>query len=107
MPMAKAAGIESGSGQPEHELVSSISLRHVYEICQDQNQVDPNSKHLSVEAICKSIIGTANLMCGGSLAFGGVEAIQTINHLARKYKPIEKYLIDKYKSTLSDIMRCY
>ncbi|KAJ3690067.1 hypothetical protein LUZ61_019231 [Rhynchospora tenuis] len=59
--LKKAAGIESGSGRAGHVSVSTISLRHVYEIAKIK-QADPTSKHLSIEAISKSIIGTANSM---------------------------------------------
>ncbi|XP_072963216.1 uncharacterized protein [Typha angustifolia] len=59
--LKKAAGIESGSSRPGHTVVSSITLRHVYEIAKVK-QSDPFSKHMSIEAICKSIIGTANSM---------------------------------------------
>ncbi|KAJ3690065.1 hypothetical protein LUZ61_019229 [Rhynchospora tenuis] len=59
--LKKAAGIESGSGEPGHVSVSTISLRHVYEIAKIK-QGDLTCKHLSIEAICKSIIGTANSM---------------------------------------------
>jgi len=57
----KAAGIESGSSRPGHIVATSISLRHVYEIAKVK-QTDPGSHHMSLEAICKSIIGTANTM---------------------------------------------
>ncbi|KAJ3682406.1 hypothetical protein LUZ60_014979 [Juncus effusus] len=59
--LKKAAGIESGSGRPGHVSVTEIGLRHVYEIAKIK-QADPFKKHLSIEAICKSIIGTANSM---------------------------------------------
>ncbi|KAJ3682405.1 hypothetical protein LUZ60_014978 [Juncus effusus] len=59
--LKKAAGIESGSCWPGHVSVTEISLRHVYEIAKIK-QADPFKSHLSIEAICKSIIGTANSM---------------------------------------------
>lgn len=59
--LKKAAGIESGSSRPGHVVVSSIMLRHVYEIAKVK-QSDPFCQHMSIEAICKSIIGTANSM---------------------------------------------
>uniref|UniRef100_A0A0D3HEH7 Large ribosomal subunit protein uL11m n=2 Tax=Oryza TaxID=4527 RepID=A0A0D3HEH7_9ORYZ len=59
--LKKAAGIETASGRPGHTVVSSLSLRHVYEIAK-LKQSDPYCKHMSLEALCKSIIGTANSM---------------------------------------------
>ncbi|CAD5189052.1 unnamed protein product [Musa acuminata subsp. malaccensis] len=59
--LKKAAGVESGSGRPGHVVASSITVRHVYEIAKIK-QADPSCKHLSVEAICKSIMGTARSM---------------------------------------------
>lgn len=59
--LKKAAGIESGSSRPGHITASSIMLAHVYEIAKVK-QADPGSQHKSLEAICKSIIGTANSM---------------------------------------------
>ncbi|KAJ1298853.1 hypothetical protein BS78_01G485700 [Paspalum vaginatum] len=59
--LKKAAGIETASGLPGHSVVSSLRLRHVYQIAK-QKQSDPFCKHLSIEALCKSIIGTAKSM---------------------------------------------
>ncbi|KAJ6851916.1 54S ribosomal protein L19, mitochondrial-like [Iris pallida] len=59
--LKRAAGIESGSGRPGHVVASSITLTHVYEIAK-MKQSDPNCQYMSLEAICKSIIGTANTM---------------------------------------------
>ncbi|WVZ55416.1 hypothetical protein U9M48_006076 [Paspalum notatum var. saurae] len=56
-----AAGIETASGLAGHSVVSSLTLRHVYEIAK-LKQSDPFCKHLAIEALCKSIIGTANSM---------------------------------------------
>jgi large subunit ribosomal protein L11 len=59
--LKKAAGIETTSGRPGHNMVSSLTLRHVYEIAK-LKQADPFCKHTSIETLCKSIIGTANSM---------------------------------------------
>ena len=59
--LKKAAGIETASSRPGHSNVSSLTLRHVYEIAK-LKQADPFCKHMSLEALCKSIIGTANSM---------------------------------------------
>ena len=59
--LKKAAGIETASSRPGHNAVSSLTLRHVYEIAK-LKQSDPFCKHMSMEALCKSIIGTANSM---------------------------------------------
>ncbi|XP_030464182.1 54S ribosomal protein L19, mitochondrial [Syzygium oleosum] len=59
--LKKAAGVESGSGRPGHEVASTIGLKHVYEIAKVK-QSDPYCQYMSLESICKSIIGTANSM---------------------------------------------
>ncbi|XP_076945142.1 large ribosomal subunit protein uL11m-like [Bidens hawaiensis] len=59
--LKKAAGIESGSGWAGHAMASMITLKHVYEIAKVK-QGDPNCQYMSLEAICKSIIGTAKSM---------------------------------------------
>lgn len=59
--LKKAAGIESGSGRPGHVSASTITVKHVYEIAKIK-QADPYCKFLSLEAISKSIIGTAQSM---------------------------------------------
>ncbi|GJN30255.1 hypothetical protein PR202_gb18546 [Eleusine coracana subsp. coracana] len=57
----EAAGIETASSRPGHNMVSSLTLRHVYEIAK-LKQADPFCKHMSLEALSKSIIGTTNSM---------------------------------------------
>ncbi|XP_066357836.1 large ribosomal subunit protein uL11m-like [Miscanthus floridulus] len=59
--LKKAAGIETASGLAGHRNVSSLTIRHVYEIAK-LKQADPFCKHMSLEALCKCIIGTANSM---------------------------------------------
>ncbi|MED6208893.1 hypothetical protein PIB30_049401 [Stylosanthes scabra] len=59
--LKKAAGIESGSGRPGHVTASTLSLKHVYEIAKVK-QNDHYLQNMSLEAITKSIIGTANSM---------------------------------------------
>ncbi|KAG5241556.1 hypothetical protein OIU85_008833 [Salix viminalis] len=59
--LKKAAGIESGSGRPGHVEASTVTLKHVYEIAKVK-QSDPYCQYMSLESICKSIIGTANTM---------------------------------------------
>ncbi|XP_042481720.1 54S ribosomal protein L19, mitochondrial-like [Macadamia integrifolia] len=59
--LKKAAGIESGSRLPGHVVASVLNLKHIYEIAKIK-QSDPYCQYLSLEGICKSIIGTANTM---------------------------------------------
>lgn len=59
--LKKAAGIEHGTNRTGHRVISSITLKHVYEIAKVK-QTDPGCQHISIEAICKSVIGTANSM---------------------------------------------
>ncbi|XP_076908360.1 uncharacterized protein LOC143565202 [Bidens hawaiensis] len=59
--LKKAAGIESWSGRPSHVVASTITLKHVYEIA-NVKQADPYCQYMSLEAISKSVIGTAKSM---------------------------------------------
>ncbi|CAO2833336.1 unnamed protein product [Amaranthus hypochondriacus] len=59
--LKKAAGLETASTRPGHLVASSVTLKHVYEIANVKKN-DPGSKHLPIESICKSIIGTAKSM---------------------------------------------
>ncbi|KAB1216320.1 54S ribosomal protein L19, mitochondrial [Morella rubra] len=57
----KAAGVESGSGRLGHEVISTVTLKHVYEIAKIK-QSDPYCQFMPLKSICKSIIGTTNTM---------------------------------------------
>jgi large subunit ribosomal protein L11 len=57
----KAAGVDKGSTRPGHLSVTTLSVRHVYEIAKVK-QTDPFCQYMPLESICKSIIGTANSM---------------------------------------------
>lgn len=57
----EAAGIESGSGRTGHVVASTLTLKHIYEIAKVK-QSDPFCQYMSLEAISKSIMGTANTM---------------------------------------------
>ncbi|KAI3668889.1 hypothetical protein L6452_40106 [Arctium lappa] len=59
--LKKAAGIESGSRMPGHVVASKLTLKHIYEIAKVK-QSDPYCQYMSLEAISRSIIGTANSM---------------------------------------------
>ncbi|KAF9498511.1 mitochondrial ribosomal protein L11 [Pleurotus eryngii] len=54
----KAAGIDKGPGRPGHEITGIISLKHVYEIAKIKS-TDEHVKHLSLEAIARTIVGSA------------------------------------------------
>lgn len=56
--LKKAAGIEKGTGRPGHDIVGTVSLKHVYEIAKIK-QTDAHLKALRLEAIAKSVVGTA------------------------------------------------
>ncbi|KAH8106206.1 mitochondrial ribosomal protein L11 [Cristinia sonorae] len=59
--LKKAAGIEKGTGKPGHEVVGTVSLKHVYEIAKIK-ATDEHLKHLRLEAIASTIIGTARTL---------------------------------------------
>lgn len=60
--LKKAAGVEKGANNPSHEVVGSVSLKHVYEIAKIKKE-DKHMKHVSLESICRSVVGTAKA-CG-------------------------------------------
>ena len=59
--LKKAAGIEKGTGRPGHEVVGTVSLKHVYEIAKIK-ATDEHLKHLRLEAIASTILGTARTL---------------------------------------------
>ncbi|KDQ64751.1 hypothetical protein JAAARDRAFT_28395 [Jaapia argillacea MUCL 33604] len=56
--LKKAAGVEKGAAKPGHEVVGTVSLKHVYEIAKIK-ATDEHLKHLRLEAIASTIVGTA------------------------------------------------
>lgn len=56
--LKKAAGIDKGAGRPGHEVTGTISLKHVYEIARIK-ATDEHMKHLRLEAIASTVIGSA------------------------------------------------
>ncbi|KAI0773940.1 ribosomal protein L11, RNA binding domain-containing protein, partial [Fomes fomentarius] len=56
--LKKAAGVDKGTGRPGHETVGTVNLKHVYEIAKIK-ATDEHLKHLRLEAIASTIIGTA------------------------------------------------
>lgn len=59
--LKQAAGVTMGSGTPGKTSVGSISLKHVYEIAKIK-QTDQRHSHMSLESICKGVIGVAKTM---------------------------------------------
>ncbi|GBE79293.1 ribosomal protein L11, RNA binding domain-containing protein [Sparassis latifolia] len=59
--LKKAAGIEKGTGRPGHETVGTVSLKHIYEIAKIK-ATDEHLKHLRLEAIASTIIGSARTL---------------------------------------------
>lgn len=59
--LKKAAGIEKGAAKPGHEVTGTISLKHVYEIAKIK-ATDDTMKHLRLEAIASTIIGSAKTL---------------------------------------------
>lgn len=55
----QAAGMDSGSQRPGHQHVATISLKHLYEIALVKQRDQPL---VSVQAICKSLMGTCRSM---------------------------------------------
>jgi large subunit ribosomal protein L11 len=59
--LKKAAGIEKGTGKPGHEVVGTVSLKHVYEIAKIK-ATDAHLKHLRLEAIASTVVATAKTL---------------------------------------------
>ncbi|CAM6105538.1 unnamed protein product [Calypogeia fissa] len=59
--LKKAAGLQIGSSRAGHDVAGVVTLKHIYEIAKIK-QTDPDCQYLELEAICKSIMGTARSM---------------------------------------------
>ncbi|OBZ76200.1 54S ribosomal protein L19, mitochondrial [Grifola frondosa] len=59
--LKKAAGIEKGTGRPGHEILGTVSLKHVYEIAKIK-ATDDHLKHLRLEGIASTIIASAKTL---------------------------------------------
>ncbi|RKP30084.1 ribosomal protein L11 [Metschnikowia bicuspidata] len=57
----RAAGISKGSDKPGHNIVGTISLKHIYEIAKIK-KTDDRHKNLELKVICSSVILTANVV---------------------------------------------
>ena len=59
--LKKAAGIEKGTGKPGHEVVGTVSLKHIYEIAKIK-ATDEHLKHLPLESIARTVVGSARTL---------------------------------------------
>ena len=59
--LKKAAGIEKGTGKPGHEVVGTVSLKHIYEIAKIK-RMDEHLKHLRLEAIASTVVASAKTL---------------------------------------------
>ena len=55
--LKKAAGIEKGTAKPGHDIVGTVSLKHVYEIAKIK-ATDEHMQDLSLENIARTILGS-------------------------------------------------
>lgn len=60
--LKKCSGIDKGCGRPAHDYVGEVHIKHIYTIAQIKKNKDTHLQHLSLEAICRSIIGSAQSM---------------------------------------------
>lgn len=56
-----AAGVTKGASDCGRQTVGKVNLKQIYEIA-EVKQKDPRMSHLSLEAICKMLIGSAKSM---------------------------------------------
>jgi len=66
--LKKAAGIELGSGAAGLDVAGMVTHKQVYEIAQIK-KTDPHLAHLSLEQLCRSIVGSAK-SCGIDVVAG-------------------------------------
>ena len=59
--LKQAAGIEKGTARPSHDIVGTVSLKHVYEIAKIK-ATDQHLQHLPLEAIASTIVGSARTL---------------------------------------------
>lgn len=59
--LKQAAGVEKGSGKPGGAPIGTVSLKHVYEIAKIK-ATDEHLKHLRLESIASTIVGTARTL---------------------------------------------
>jgi len=59
--LKKAANVEKGTGKPGHEVVGTISLKHIFEIAKIK-ATDDHLKHLRLEAIASTVVGSAKTL---------------------------------------------
>ena len=56
-----AAGVEKGAHKPGHEVVGTVTVKHIYEIASVKAK-DPAFEGISLESVCKTIAGSARSM---------------------------------------------
>lgn len=55
----KAAGLQSASQRPGHQVAGAISMKHVHAIAEVKQKDTPN---VPLQEVCKGIVGTARSM---------------------------------------------
>lgn len=55
----KAAGLERAADRPGHELVGTVSLKHIYEIAKVKQRDTPD---VPLESLCKSLLRSCRSM---------------------------------------------
>lgn len=59
--LKQAAGVEKGTSRPGHDIVGTVSLKHVYEIAKIK-ATDQHLQHLPLEAIASTVVGSARTL---------------------------------------------
>lgn len=67
--LKQAAGLGKGAREPGKDKVGKLTLKHIYEIAVVKKQ-DPHLAHMSLEGMCKSLIGTARSI--------GIEVVKSV-----------------------------
>jgi len=59
--LKRCAGVEKGSARPGHAMIGRVSMKQIYEIAKVK-QEDAHLAHMPLDALCKSVMGTARSM---------------------------------------------
>jgi len=98
-----AAGIVKGVMKPGQEIGGKVTLRHVYEIAKIKSE-DPCWEHISLERICRSIIGTAH-NCGIEVVKGDLNAKEYGQFLEERRAVVAQQEADLQEAKAAKLLR--
>nr|CAG4641339.1 EOG090X0I63 [Eulimnadia texana] len=87
--LKQAAGVMRGAMTPQREFAGKLTVKHIYEIAKIKQQ-DPPNQFLSLEEICKQLIGCAR-SCGIQVVYS-LDAEEYGKFLADRKSVVEAQL---------------